>query len=83
MRLDEFKELLRRRPFQPFRLHLTGGVTFEVRHPELAILGRASVLLRVPIKELPMPLAYRRVIVTLIHIVYVDFIEPAASPSSN
>jgi hypothetical protein len=83
MRRDEFNELLNRQPFQPFRLHLTGDVTFEERHPELAILGRSSVLLRVPKKELPLPLALRRVIVVLVHIVYIDFIEPTVSPSTN
>ena len=77
MRRDEFNGLLERQPFQPFKLHLTGGMTFDVRHPELAILGQASVLLRVPRHELPLPLAMRRVIVVLIHIVYVDFIETA------
>jgi hypothetical protein len=81
MRRDEFNELLERQPFQPFRLHFTGGVTFEGRHPELAMLGHGSVLLRVPVKELP--LAQRRVLVVLIHIVCVDFIEPTVSPSNN
>jgi hypothetical protein len=32
------------RPFEPFRLFLTDGTTFDVRHPELFMLGRRSVV---------------------------------------
>jgi hypothetical protein len=30
-------------PFRPFRLHMAGGRTFEVRHPEMVKVGKSSV----------------------------------------
>jgi hypothetical protein len=30
-------------PFRPFRLHMAGGRTFEVRHPEMIKVGKSSV----------------------------------------
>jgi hypothetical protein len=43
MRPDDILEYLKRRPFQPFRVTLTGGETFDVSHPEMAIAGRSVV----------------------------------------
>jgi hypothetical protein len=43
MRPDELRESLREHPFEPFRIHLTNGMVFEVRHPEMALLTRHSV----------------------------------------
>jgi len=42
MRLHELQKALRREPFQPFRLHLTNGQTFDIRHQEFAALMRTS-----------------------------------------
>jgi hypothetical protein len=30
-------------PFQPFRIHMASGRTFDVRHPEMIRIGRPSV----------------------------------------
>ena len=43
MRSEELRSHLRKRPFQPLRLVLTDGRTFEVRHPELAVVGQSTV----------------------------------------
>ena len=39
---------LRRRPFVPFRVTLTEGSTYEVRHPELCLAGRRSAVIGFP-----------------------------------
>jgi len=36
MTLDNVLELLRRRPFEPFRIVTSSGESYEVRHPEMA-----------------------------------------------
>ena len=45
MRPEELAELIRKRPFQPLRLHLTDGSTFDVHHPDQVIIlkGRVDV----------------------------------------
>jgi hypothetical protein len=44
MTFDDIKTHLDVPPFAPFRLFLTDGTTFDVRHPELFMLGRRSVI---------------------------------------
>ena len=41
---EAIKKRLAKRPFEPFRLHITGGDAVEVRHPEMAIVTRYSVV---------------------------------------
>ena len=40
MRAEKLTELLRRQPFAPFRMHLTTGQTYDIRHPELLWVRR-------------------------------------------
>jgi len=30
-------------PFRPFRIKMTSGQVFEIRHPEMILVGRSSV----------------------------------------
>ena len=39
---------LRRRPFQPFRLFLSDGTSYEIHHPEMAIVGQSAVVIGIP-----------------------------------
>lgn len=48
MSVAVLKEMLGRRPFQPFRVRLSCGDTFEVRHPEMALLVRSGIYIAVP-----------------------------------
>jgi len=45
MTLQDFDRLLKNRPFQPFRMHLSSGDAYEVRHPEMAFLMRTKIML--------------------------------------
>jgi hypothetical protein len=42
---NDLVEDLRQKPFEPFRLYVTDGSIYEVRHPELCLVGVASVIL--------------------------------------
>lgn len=75
MRPEDIRDLLQRRPFQPIRLTLTDGRTYEVRHPELAMVGRSTVTIGVPAPDDPTPIYDRLVMVSLLRIMQV---EPAA-----
>jgi hypothetical protein len=79
MRPEEFLRLLRQGPFVPFRLHLSTGVNFEVRHPEFAALERTTVWLSLPAVHQPTPIPEREVVVSLLHIVWVEFLDPTAT----
>jgi hypothetical protein len=48
--IDTLKELLARRPFSPFRVILSSGDSYEVRHPEFAWLVRGGLYVGLPTK---------------------------------
>ncbi len=79
----DFRELLQREPFQPFRLHLSNGTTYEIRHPELAVLRFSVVWLHFPAKDLPVPVSESQVIADLGQILFIDFLPPQGGPSPN
>lgn len=43
MRQQEVRGAIRKQPFEPFRIQLSNGQCYDVRHPELALLTRHSV----------------------------------------
>lgn len=47
MRRDDLIEALRTSPFRPFRLYVSDGSTFEIRHPETLMVTRHSVIVGV------------------------------------
>jgi hypothetical protein len=77
---DELSQAAARQPFQPFRVILTTGATYDIRHPELFMVGRRSAI--IGITEKPTETVYDHTIkVDLLHIVGIE--EIPASPSSQ
>lgn len=68
MRPQDILDLLQRRPFEPFRLCLSDGASFEVRHPELAMVGRSTMLIGIAAPDSPEPVFDRFVNCALMHI---------------
>ena len=78
MNVQTFRDLLGQRPFQPFRLVMSSGQSYEVRHPEMAFLTRTSIFVGTDIAEDGVPDQFR--ICSLLH---VATIEPLAAASPN
>ncbi len=77
MRAEELMELLRRRPFVPLRIRLTGGQFYDIYHPDLVLVLRQ----RVDIGLQPDPttgILERVGHCSLLHIVRVEELPPAA-----
>jgi hypothetical protein len=70
--------LLSQRPFRPFRLVMSSGQSYEVRHPEMAMLTRTDLLVGVGGSEEGVPAEFR--ICSLLH---VTTVEPAAAADPN
>lgn len=68
MRPDDILSLLRMQPFEPFRLYLSDGTSYDVQHPELAMVGRSTVLVGVQSQSTDQPLFDRYVNCALVHI---------------
>jgi hypothetical protein len=53
MNRDELRRLLRRQPFQPFRVLLNDGRTYEVRHPYMNLLADSYIKIGIPDQTRP------------------------------
>ena len=78
MTVQTFQELLTKRPFQPFRLVMSSGQSYEVRHPEMAWLTRSDILVGIDETDDGVPAEFR--ICSLLH---VSAIEPLSVSAAN
>jgi hypothetical protein len=79
MRPDDVLQLLRSKPFQPFRISLSDGNQYEVRQPDNAIVSRSTVLVGVPGPRGPDGPAERVVTCALMHITRMEVLNGAST----
>jgi hypothetical protein len=65
---ETIHRLLKAQPFQPFRLHLSNGRTHDVRHPELALIGKRDMVLGNPLPDSDLPIYENFEIISLLHV---------------
>jgi hypothetical protein len=83
MRPDDVRDKLRVQPFQPFRIRLSNGVTYDVHHPDMILVGRSTVVIGVPAADLPSGV-YDTVTVSLLHVAeFLPMATPSAPPGAN
>jgi hypothetical protein len=75
MRPDDVLQMLRVRPFQPFRISLSDGQQYEVRHPDNAIVFRTTALVAVPGRRGSDGPAERSVTCALVHITRMEVLN--------
>jgi hypothetical protein len=75
MRSEDIQQLVRREPFKPFRITLTDGRTFDVRHPEMAMVGRTTVAIGLPANGNEETIYDRLVTVDLLHIMQTEHVD--------
>lgn len=74
MTVQTFRDVLAARPFQPFRLVMSSGQTYEVCQREMAFLTRTSILVGVDVADDGVPAEFK--ICSLLH---VTAVEPLSS----
>lgn len=77
MTVQTFREVLAQRPFRPFRLVMSSGQTYEVRHPEMAWLTRTDLLVGVGETDEGVPAEFR--IYSLLHVATIEPLNPATT----
>lgn len=77
MTTKTFRDMMARRPFQPVRLTMSSGETFEVRHPEMAFVDRTSIYVAPDLDNNGIPTEYR-----IFSFLHVTAIEPIQTPSA-
>ena len=70
--------------FVPFKLFLTDGTVYEIRHPESLMLGKRAAIIGLP-STADNPLFVKTVTLSLLHIVRVEALESAgtSNPENN
>lgn len=77
MTVQTFRELLAQRPFEPFRVVMSSGATYEVCHPEMAFLTQTSILVGVELADDGIPAEFK--ICSLLHVSAVEPLNPASA----
>lgn len=78
MTVQTFRELLIQRPFKPFRLVMSSGQSYDVGHPEMAMLTKSDILVGIGDTDEGVPAEFK--ICSLLH---VSAIEPLSSVASG
>jgi hypothetical protein len=83
MPLEDLLGFLNRAPFEPFRIHLTDGSSFDVRHRELCMPGARSVAVGIRDPNQPQIIYERLIQVALVHITRLEPIPAPAISDGN
>jgi hypothetical protein len=81
MTQEELHGAARRQPFEPFRLILTTGATYDIRHPDLIMVGRRSAVVGLT-NEANGTVYDRTIKVDLLRVVGIEEL-PVPPPASN
>jgi hypothetical protein len=74
--VQNFCDLLTAKPFKPFRLVLSSGQAYDVRHPEVAFLSRTSIYIGIDVADDNVPADYK--MCSLLHVTAVEPLNTAA-----
>jgi hypothetical protein len=77
---EQLLALLRAHPFVPFRVTLTDGRQFDVRHPDMAMPGRRFVVIGIPETD-GGDYVGRTITVALVHLTSLEPLELRANES--
>jgi hypothetical protein len=75
MTADTFKEILHLRPFVPFRVVMSSGESYNVMHPEMALVSAKSLILAIP--DSTHPEGERLAFCSYLHIAHVETFQPS------
>jgi hypothetical protein len=67
----ELLRVLRKQPFEPFRLCLSDGTTYDIRHPDQCSVGRTTAHVGVP-KRAGTETFQDIVLCALLHITHIE-----------
>jgi hypothetical protein len=83
MRPDDILDLIRRQPFVPFRLRLSNGQSFDIRHPEVALVTRAGIVIGIPGTSTDERYPDRYAVVAPIHINTIEPLPVGSAPAGG
>ena len=81
MTVQAFRDLLSQRPFKPFRLVMSSGKAYDVRHSEMAWLTRTSILVGIDETRQGVPASFK--ICSLLHVTAVEPLGASTGAGSS
>ena len=79
---EELRDAIRQQPFEPFRIVLTDGASFDITHPDLLLVGKRTAV--VGLTGQPGQTFYERTIkVDLLHIIRIEPFQTASASPPN
>jgi hypothetical protein len=75
MTADTFKEILHRKPFEPFRVVMSSGESYDIVHPEMAFVTVKALLLAIP--DSTHAEGERLAFCSYLHIAHVETLRPS------
>jgi hypothetical protein len=79
---EELRDTLRQQPFEPFRLVMSDGEGYDIRHPDLLWVGRRTAY--VGLTGQPGQTFFARAVkIDLLHIIRTVPLDATAAPPSN
>jgi hypothetical protein len=82
MRAEDIRAFVKKQPFEPFRITLTGGQTYDIVHPDLAMVGHRSIAVGTPRPNGPEAIYDHVVTISYLHIVQIEPL-PSKMPPLN
>ncbi len=77
---EQLRQHLYRKPFQPFRVRLHDGRSYDIRHPNLGLVGESVFIVGIPAPDDPNPVYYDRTV--WVQLAQIDGIEPLPEPAA-
>ena len=77
MTVQTFRNLLTERPFKPFRVTMSSGQSYEVRHPEMAFVTKSDLVIGIDSQDDGIPAEFK--ICSLLHVTSIEPLTAAAS----
>lgn len=75
MTADTFREILKRQPFEPFRVVTSSGESYNVMHPEMAFVTAKALVLAIP--DAGHPDGERIAFCSYLHVAHVETLKPS------
>ncbi len=87
MRRDDVVQALQAKPFRAFRIHVSDGGTFEIRHPEILMVTRHAAIIGLQgngpgALSDAYPVIERHSVVDLLHITRIETLDASSRPHS-
>jgi hypothetical protein len=83
MRPEQVTAALRVRPFQPFRIYVTDGRSYDIRHPDMVMVSRHYLIIGLPNPSGHEDYYETTATVSLLHVTGTEPIVPPAPAASS